>query len=100
MIATNLAFNMLASASLSYLWSFVNTLQLIANLPLLSLNIPANLFFIFALISGPLEFNFFDTDYITSKLLGLNEVELEERESYSEVFEDFGYGNDLAVMNL
>ena len=78
-IATNLIFHMLASVSLNFLWGFVNSLQLIANLPLMSLNMPANLFFTMALISGPLEFNFWDTNESTASVLG---VDPEDRPYY------------------
>lgn len=100
MIGSNLILNMLASVSLSYLWSYVNSLQLIANLPLFGLNIPANMLYVFSLISGSLEFNFLFTGTTTALLFGMTQEEVNARPALNYYFNTFGYGNDLAVFNL
>jgi len=46
----NMALQIFMGSSLSLLWGMVNTLQLIANIPLFNLKFPSNIQFLFSIL--------------------------------------------------
>ncbi|TNV74445.1 hypothetical protein FGO68_gene13513 [Halteria grandinella] len=97
-MASNLFISIIASSSLQLLWSFVNSLQLISFLPLMNLDLPPNMYYVLSLINGPMQFKLFDSDGMTSSLFRLEN--LSDGEPYNELFNEFGYTSNIAVLNL
>eukprot|EP00347_Sterkiella_histriomuscorum_P002312 403368643 len=97
-VATNIALNIFSSCSLQFIWSFVNSLQLISYIPLMNIDVPANLYMILSLIEGPLQFQVIDTKEAASTMLGID-MSI-ERPYYNELFNQFGFDNNLVAFNL
>eukprot|EP00347_Sterkiella_histriomuscorum_P006786 403351437 len=77
-------------------WGFVNTQQIISHLPLLQINVPANLYYFFLLVVGSLKF-----DYLFSSTLIQDSFNIKDNyPSYDENFKNFGYDSSLAIQNM
>ena len=79
------------------IWGFVNSLQLIANLPLYNINIPSNLFYLFSLIAGPLAFNLFDPSEFTWATFKLNP---NDDNPYNNQFNNFGVSDSFVMLGM
>eukprot|EP00347_Sterkiella_histriomuscorum_P016821 403351726 len=96
LIVTQAGAQILISQSLQIFWSFVNTQQIISHLPLLQINVPANLYYFFLLVVGSLKF-----DYLFSSALIQDSFDIkEDYPSYDENFRNFGYDSSLAIQNM
>lgn len=90
-----------SSISLQYLWDYINSLQLIALIPLMGLTLPSNLQTMLNYIAGPLSFNFLESASFGVWLFNLDEDTAEEDyPAYNTVFSEYGYDSSLAVLNL
>lgn len=58
------ALNLILAASLNYLWGMINTLQLIAHVPLFKLQFPANAAFMYSFIVMISNFDILPTDIL------------------------------------
>ncbi|CDW83265.1 UNKNOWN [Stylonychia lemnae] len=95
---SNIALSLITSNGLQYVWSMVSSLQLISYLPLLNINIPANLYLLLSLIQGPLQFNFINTQDLTQEMFQIDD--LDNKPSLNDRFDNYGYSNNLAIINL
>jgi hypothetical protein len=98
-ITSNLIVSILASSSLQFLWSFVNSLQLISYMPLMNIQMPNNLYYYLSLINGPMQFNLINTDGITSAIFGLDS-DSGSNLTLNDQFSKFGFNSNLCILNL
>jgi len=63
-VVVSVTINFLLSASLSFLWGMLNTLQLIVHLPLFSIVFPSNAVTFYSYIIGIASFNIFPIEDI------------------------------------
>jgi hypothetical protein len=66
MMYGSLAVNIVMASSLQFLWGMINALQLIVNVPLFTLNMPANASYFFNLLVNIMNFNVIPTSQIES----------------------------------
>lgn len=101
LLILNLCMKAGSSISLQYLWDYINSLQLIALIPLMGLSLPPNLQTMLNYIAGPLSFNFLERADFGLWLFALNEtLAADDYPAYNTVFSEYGYESSLAVLNL
>jgi len=88
--------SLLASCSLSLLWSMLNTLQLIVHLPLFSVVHPSNALYFYILLFGVANFTPIDVSETTSKAFDFTPSE----EAHTLNFRLLGYESKNAIENL
>lgn len=87
------------SLSLQMLWDYINSLQMIALIPLMNLSLPPNLLKMLSYIAGPLSFNYLQETNLAPFLFHLDPSKY-KYPTYNQAFSDFGFDTSLAVLNL
>ena len=95
----NVILKIFMSMSLQYLWDYINSLQMVALIPLMNLSIAPNLYALLGYFSGPLSFNYWDQTHFAEKVFQLD-PDNSNYTSYSENFADFGFDTNLAALSL
>jgi hypothetical protein len=78
---------------------YINSLQMVALMPLMNLSLPPNLMKMLNYIAGPLSFNYLSQTNLATFLFRLDPTQTAYPQ-YNEVFTDFGFDTSLAVLNL
>lgn len=65
---------------------------------MMNIDIPANLYMILSLIEGPLQYQWFNSQEVISVMFGIDQSL--DRPYYNEIFNEFGFNNNLVLDNL
>lgn len=74
-IFSNFALNIVMSSSLNMLWGLINTLQLIAHMPMFAINFPANAKLLFLLINQVSTFDILPVEDIQNGMFNFDQIE-------------------------
>ena len=99
LLILNLIMKAAFSYSLQMLWDYINSLQMVALMPLMNLSLPPNLLKMLNYIAGPLSFNYLSQTNLALYLFQLDPDQIAYPQ-YNELFTDFGFDTSLAVLNL
>eukprot|EP00347_Sterkiella_histriomuscorum_P020610 403337151 len=96
-LGPSMVINLAMSQGLQSLWGMIKGLQLLTHLPLMNLNMPANLICFYSLINDIASFNLIPTDSFTDDLM-----EFDEDNDYAlnNSFEFMGYQSVNSITNL
>lgn len=75
---SNLAVNLVMSASLQMLWSMINVMQLIVKMPLLNITFPQNAATFYTFINEISSFNLIPTDKLDSAIFNFTDPEMQD----------------------
>jgi len=96
MMVSTVAVNLIMAISLQMLWGLVNTLQIIAHLPMIELAMPQNAFIFFRTLTGLTQLEIIESGPIYEKLMTFDENE----EALTSNFEQMGYETKTAILNM
>ena len=92
-LITNIAF----SASMYLLWGLINTLQMILYLPLLRVNFPSNVRFLYSILIPVASMDLIPSQYSTELFFDISQ-DLDS--PYSDILEELGYETHNSLLNL
>ena len=92
-LVTNFAF----STSMYLLWGFINTLQMILYLPMLEVNFPANVKFMYSILLSVASLDLIPSEYTTQLVFNFS-VDLDK--PFSNILEELGYETHNSILNL
>ena len=79
------------------LWGFINTLQMILYLPMLEVNFPANVKFMYSILLSVASLDLIPSEYTTQLVFDFS-VDLDK--PYSNILEELGYETHNSILNL
>ena len=93
--------NLVFQGAMSYLVSFINSLQFLIHLPLFNIVIPGNVNHFFKILVPVVQFDIIDSSWSTEKIFEFDEEDLEEKsQDISDQTKDLGYETHNSVLNL
>lgn len=93
----NFALNLLMGQSLQLLWGMINGFQLMARLPLMEINTPANTQFLYGFIVEVSSFQVVPVNNLEDSFMNFDELEQQSRNKY---FDLLGYNSMNVIVNL
>lgn len=93
--ASNIILNLFLGTTLQYIWGMINCLQLIVNIPLMGIQMPANVVFFYSILINFVTFNIIPTDEMFNKTFDFYSTDY-----YNTKFNELGYGSMNIVENL
>jgi hypothetical protein len=92
-LLTNIAF----SSSMYLLWGLINTLQMILYLPMIGVNFPANVKFLYSILIPVACMDLIPREYTTDLIFDISE---DEDSPYNDILEELGYETHSSILNL
>jgi hypothetical protein len=93
--------NLVFQGAMSYLVSFINSLQLLIHLPLFNIVIPGNVNHFLKILVPVTQFDILDSSWTTEKIFEFDEEEIEEKsQDITDQTKDLGYETHNSVLNL
>lgn len=96
-VLINIATNFFFSVSLHFLWSLVNSLQMILHQPMLGISFPQNVKLLYSILLPIASLDLVPPEYSIELIFSLS---TESDQPFSSALEDLGYETHLALLNL
>jgi hypothetical protein len=106
-VSTNLVLSFILGVSLKKVWQLMNTLQILVNIPLMSVNLPANVIYMYQTLIELTKFNIIPKDkikkYLNKVFIQKNDEGFTGNNSTSEMgsnFQTMGYESSNLLDNM